>query len=113
VIINQQLQAFLPNRIMAEYLREIVSISKVYFDLIGTAATLVYVNQQGFENLPVIVPTENEQYEICSFVKKESSKFNKLMSKCELTMGLLQERRTALISAAVTGKIDVRNWKAV
>lgn len=112
VIINQQLQAFVPNNIKAEYLREIVSISKVYFDLIGTAATLVYVNQQGFENLPVILPPESEQDSICTFVDKECSKFNKLMTQCELTVDLLQERRTALISAAVTGKIDVRNWQA-
>ena len=35
-----------------------------------------------------------------------------LILKAELTISLMQERRTALISAAVTGKIDVRNWKA-
>lgn len=32
--------------------------------------------------------------------------------KCSVQITLLQERRTALISAAVTGKIDVRNWQA-
>jgi restriction endonuclease S subunit len=41
VIINQQLQAFVPTGIKSEYLREIVSISTVYFEFIGTAATLV------------------------------------------------------------------------
>ncbi|MBV1929133.1 MAG: restriction endonuclease subunit S [Gammaproteobacteria bacterium] len=112
VIINQQLQAFVPSVIKAEYLREIVSISTVYFDLIGTAATLVYVNQQGFENLPVLLPPENEQSDICAFVDKECSRFDKLMAQCEITIDLLHERRTALISAAVTGKIDVRNWVA-
>jgi type I restriction enzyme S subunit len=110
VIINQQLQAFIPKRIKAEYLREIVSISTVYFDLVGTAATLVYVNQQGFENLPVLVPPECEQNDICSFVDQEYSKFKKLMFQCEQAVDLLQERRIALISAAVTGKIDVRHW---
>tara|TARA_R110001592_G_scaffold319321_1_gene596861 strand:- start:8972 stop:10294 length:1323 start_codon:yes stop_codon:yes gene_type:complete len=110
VIINQQLQAFIPRGIKAEFLREIVSISRVYFELIGTAATLVYVNQQGFENLPVVVPPVNEQNDICSFVDKECSKFNNLMAQCDLTIDLLHERRTALISAAVTGKIDVRDY---
>lgn len=111
VIINQQLQAFVPTGIKSEYLREIVSISTVYFDLIGTAATLVYVNQQGFENLPVLVPTEREQNDICIFVEKECNKFDKLVKLSETTTHLLKERRTALISAAVTGKIDVRNWQ--
>ena len=33
------------------------------------------------------------------------------MKKAESAIQLMQERRTALISAAVTGKIDVRHWK--
>jgi len=110
VIINQQLQAFVPNKIKAEYLREIISISKSYFELIGTAATLVYVNQQGFENLPVLVPSKVEQEGICIYINKECSKFDKLVTQCEKALCLYKERRTALISAAVTGKIDVRNW---
>ncbi len=111
VIINQQLQAFIPHKINAEFLREIIFISKAYFELVGTAATLVYVNQQGFENLPVIIPPEHEQEEICFYVEKNSSKFDALIAQCEITIHLLQERRTALISAAVTGKIDVQHWQ--
>ena len=112
VIINQQLQAFIPYSIKAEYLRELIGISKSYFELIGTAATLVYVNQQGFENLPVLLPTISEQEKICSHIETECCKFDRLIFLSEETIGLLQERRTALISAAVTGKIDVRNWQA-
>jgi type I restriction enzyme S subunit len=112
VIINQQLQAFIPNGVKAEYLRETVAISKNYFELIGTAATLVYVNQQGFENLPVLVPTTDEQEKICGQIETECYKFDKLISLSEEAIGLIQDRRTALISAAVTGKIDVRSWQA-
>ena len=39
-------------------------------------------------------------------------KFDALSEEAERAIKLLQERRTALISAAVTGKIDVRGWKA-
>ena len=99
VIINQQLQAFVPKIINAEYLREIVSISKSYFELIGTAATLVYVNQQGFENLPVLVPPKEEQENISSKVKVQCCKFDKLIQQAEEAIELIQERRTALISA--------------
>jgi len=38
--------------------------------------------------------------------------FRDLENRANLATGLLQERRTALISSAVTGKIDVRNWVA-
>ncbi len=110
VIINQQLQAFMPKKIKAEFLREVISISKSYFELIGTAATLVYVNQQGFDNLPVVVPPASEQDDICSFTEGQSLKFNTLIKKSDGAIDLIQERRTALISAAVTGKIDVRNF---
>ena len=109
VVINQQLQAFIPRKIKAEFLREIISISKSYFDLIGTAATLVYVNQQGFENLPVVVPPISEQEKICSLILEKSLKFDELISQCETAIEFIQERRTALISSAVTGKIDVRD----
>lgn len=111
VIINQQLQAFIPFGIKAEFLRETVAISTVYFELVGTAATLVYVNQQGFENLPVLIPPKEEQEDVCNHISLACSKFNELVMQCESTVTLLQERRTALISAAVTGKIDVRQWK--
>lgn len=110
VIINQQLQAFKPVNIRAEYLQSIVALSKQYFELIGTAATLVYVNQEGFENLPVLVPPEKEQNEICDYVLRKSTSFDLLIEKSVIQTSLLKERRTALISAAVTGKIDVRHF---
>ncbi|WP_218397583.1 restriction endonuclease subunit S [Alteromonas lipotrueae] len=110
-IINQQLQAFQPKKIEPEYLQSIVEISKPYFQSIGTAATLIYVNQEGFENLPVLVPPQNEQEYICSFVEGKEAKFRDLVGKSIIQIALLKERRSALISAAVTGKIDVRNWK--
>ena len=86
VIINQQLQAFIPTSIKAEYLRETISISKDYFESIGTAATLVYVNQQGFENLPVLVPPIEEQELICERIKKECSKFDRLIDLCDVAI---------------------------
>ncbi|EGR0035109.1 restriction endonuclease subunit S [Vibrio parahaemolyticus] len=113
VIINQQLQAFQPFNIKAEYLQSIVALSKQYFELIGTAATLVYVNQEGFENLPVLVPPEKEQNDICEYVLEKSISFDLLIEKSVIQTSLLKERRTALISAAVTGKIDVRDFDGV
>lgn len=112
VIINQQLQAFQPVNVIADYLLAMVSISKKYFELIGTAATLIYVNKEGFENLPVLVPPESEQISIFNFINDNNEKFELLIDHSINQINLLQERRTALISAAVTGKIDVRDWVA-
>ncbi len=111
VIINQQLQAFIPRNIKAEYLQNLVSISKNYFELIGTAATLVYVNQEGFQNLPVLLPPHDEQVAICVQIENDENKYDQLIQLGLKQIKILQERRTALISAAVTGKVDVRNWQ--
>ena len=111
VIINQQLQAFIPKNIKAEYLQNLVSISKNYFELIGTAATLVYVNQEGFQNLPVLLPPHDEQVAICLQIENYENKYDQLINLGLQQIKILQERRTALISSAVTGKINVSNWQ--
>ena len=56
-------------------------------------------------------PPIEEQAMIAEFIGRQSSVFNALMEQSERSMLLLQERRSALISAAVTGKIDVRGWQ--
>ncbi len=54
-------------------------------------------------------PPITEQIEIASTIKSEHGRITQLIDKCTTAIKLMQERRTALISAAVTGKIDVRN----
>ena len=60
-------------------------------------------------NCIVPVPPLKEQKQITAFLDKEKAKIDTLIKKCETAIELLKERRTALISAAVTGKIDVRS----
>jgi type I restriction enzyme S subunit len=49
-----------------------------------------------------------EHRELVSFVADESLRFDALIAEATRAIDLLEERRTALISAAVTGKLDVR-----
>lgn len=60
------------------------------------------------ENLSVTVPPLEEQQRIATLLDGESTKFDTLTAEANRVIALLQERRSALISAAVTGKIDVR-----
>jgi type I restriction enzyme S subunit len=53
-----------------------------------------------------------EQESVADYLDAIVDRFNILISNAESAITLMQERRTALISAAVTGKIDVRNWQA-
>ncbi|CDG76343.1 type I restriction modification DNA specificity domain protein [Acinetobacter sp. 1130196] len=61
--------------------------------------------------IPIAIPPENEIKKIVVDIKKKIDHFSKLMGSAEKAIQLMQERRTALISAVVTGKIDVRNWQ--
>ena len=54
------------------------------------------------------VPHLVEQHKIIAFVTNETERIDKAISKIEREIELLQEYRIALISEAVTGKIDVR-----
>lgn len=60
-----------------------------------------------FLRLPVPMPPLEEQREIAGRLDREAAKIDALISKAEQFVELAQERRVALISAAVTGQIDV------
>ncbi|SFL23299.1 type I restriction enzyme, S subunit [Nitrosomonas aestuarii] len=70
-------------------------------------ASVEFVN-----DMYILVPSLDEQKEIVNFIVSRLEKLSELEIKAQSAIKLMQERRTALISAAVTGKIDVRNWKA-
>ena len=57
------------------------------------------------------MPPLEEQIEIDFYLSEQISKIDLLVSKVSAAIDLLKEHRTALISAAVTGKIDVRGWQ--
>lgn len=57
---------------------------------------------------PVLLSSITEQSAIVSYLEAETAKFDILTAEADQTINLLKERRSALISAAVTGKIDVR-----
>jgi type I restriction enzyme S subunit len=61
----------------------------------------------------IFLPPRSEQEEIVKFVTDQTLKLDDLTTEAQRAIDLLQERRTALISAAVTGKIDVRRFAAL
>jgi type I restriction enzyme S subunit len=68
------------------------------------------LNNTIFSDMIMVVPSINEQLKINKFLELETKSIDYLIEKSLYTIELMQERRTALISAAVTGKIDVRDW---
>ena len=69
---------------------------------------MVNIAQSTILELDIALPEFDEQQEIVTYLEAESAKFDTLTQEAQRAIDLLQERRTALISAAVTGQIDVR-----
>lgn len=63
------------------------------------------------QNFKISLPGNLEQKKITDYLDQETSKIDSLINEATKGIELLKERRTALISAAVTGKIDVRDWQ--
>jgi type I restriction enzyme S subunit len=59
-------------------------------------------------SIPIPVPHWAEQDAIVSFLDRETARIDILIEKVQLSIDLLKKRRSALITAAVTGQIDLR-----
>ncbi|MGY0144941.1 restriction endonuclease subunit S [Edwardsiella tarda] len=75
-------------------------------------ATIAHLPAESFRQYKFCFPPLTEQVDIATKLDSYSRLFDKLEEKTVQQIALLKERRTALISAAVTGKIDVRDWVA-
>jgi type I restriction enzyme S subunit len=76
-------------------------------DTVG--ATSPHVNVETIRSFALVLPSMEEQESIAAFLAEQVQRLDDTVAVAERAIALLQERRTALISAAVTGKIDVRN----
>lgn len=76
----------------------------------GKYTTMPIINQDETKNLIFTVPPISEQTAIAAYLDRETAKIDRLLAKVETAITRLQEYRSALITAAVTGKIDVREY---
>lgn len=75
---------------------------------IAPSSTLPIMDQQRIGDLPLALPDIQEQVEVVTYIDDETKKIDVIVGKEKESIETLREYRTALISAAVTGKIDVR-----
>ncbi len=87
-------------------LRECSLINAIVARSVGVSYPAVNASEVG--TLPIPLPEADEQRTIADFLDRETAKIDSLVVKVETAIERLQEYRTALITAAVTGKIDVR-----
>lgn len=95
------------------YFLQMGYLNKLFFPFGQGAATIGRwrLPTEAFNEFLAPCPPEEEQKEIANFIYRSLVKISDIEGKAVKVIEFMQERRTALISAAVTGKIDVRNFQ--
>jgi type I restriction enzyme S subunit len=93
-----------------KFLIRLLSVSGVadWLGLQSVGATMQNLNTSIIGRVPLVMPATAEQDAIAAFLDRETARIDALVAKVHDVIERLKELRTALISAAVTGKIDVR-----
>lgn len=95
----------------SDYLQHVIRSPIIILQLANMmiGSTFKRINVEEIRSFIVPFPSTKEQAEIATFLESETERFDSLTAEANRAIELLKERRSALISAAVTGKIDVRH----
>ena len=103
---------FKPNQdIDLEFLRYSFMAALPALEQTSTQSTQANLNVERIGAVQGVFPSLNDQQEIVGYLDDMLNKYSVIEKEMHKAIELLQERRTALISSAVTGKIDVCNWQ--
>jgi type I restriction enzyme S subunit len=83
-------------------------VIKNQIDAIQNGAAREGLNFEQIANFKISLPPLKEQTQIANYLDQKTKQIDTLIEKAKHSITLLKERRTALISAVVTGKVDVR-----
>lgn len=100
-----------PHGVTSEWLNLVTSSEYAQFYFMSRSkqsTNLASISSTNIMELPIVLPPVDEQISILRFVEQEMERLKTLMDAAKRGIELLKERRSALISAAVTGQIDVR-----
>ena len=79
---------------------------------LGRGMTVMHIYGKQLKEVAMLLPPLSEQRSIADFLERESAKTDAVVAKARQAIERLKEFRTALISAAVTGRIDIREVAA-
>jgi type I restriction enzyme S subunit len=97
-------------QLVAYYLALPLVRQQIELEATGASHSMQNIGQATIKELPMVIPPTEEANELVLKIKEKIEVFDLTLDKANAQISLLQERRTALISAAVTGKIDVRHF---
>ncbi len=102
---------FFSKKNLTEYLFYLLKSMKEVFICESIEGTQLNLSVDRLSSIKVAMPDPREQKQIVDFIVNETSTIDTLISKYQKQTELMREYRTSLISQAVTGKIDVRDWQ--
>jgi len=94
--------------LMSAHLLYLFRAMRPEFERLAYGSTHRTIYQPDAADLRITVPPLQEQRAIVAHIKSATEKLDAVRDATERTISLLKERRAALIAAAVTGQIDVR-----
>lgn len=107
--VSQHVIAWIPGkRVFQKYLLFVFKVMQKYLDSLTFGSTLKTIGMTDIRRITMPVPTIFEQQKISEFLDCETAQIGELMANIESAITRLTEYRQALITSAVTGKIDVR-----
>ena len=84
---------------------------KSQFDYFSNGSIMSGLNSTIIKNLLTVIPDIDEQKKIVDFLDAKTSQFNSIIASNKLLTQKLKQAKQSLISEAVTGKIDLRDWE--
>ena len=111
--IDNNMSAYIPreSRVVTQW--ALYTLSLIDFGLHVNPGAVPSLSEGDQACLPIAVPPLAEQQAIVTFLDSQTGRLNALAARVEDAIERLQEYRTALITAAVTGKLDVRDHEQV
>lgn len=111
-IVSPAYNVYEPNqRLMPAYVDALVRLSIFAQEVTryskGVWSSRLRLYPEGFFEVYLPLPPDEEQTKIANYIISETNRLNNLITAVEKSISLLKERRSALISAAVTGRIGI------
>ncbi len=102
--VNKAIPEFIALSLLSKYVLQ----GQIYLSKMRAAQP--HLNAEELGECTIVLSSYEEQSEIAAYLNQKTTQIDQLIKKTQQSINLLKEKRAALITAAVTGKIDVRNW---
>ena len=107
LVSNQTFIGIVPSaELVPEYVYYLMQVAKQHLTALATGAIQQYLSRNDFSSLRTPLFPQSEQRAIAAFLDRKTAKIDALVAKKERLVELLQEKRTALITRAVTRGLD-------